>query len=148
MNHLLIVPSPASIKPIEQTGLAAYLMFSCKNYQLYQLACLRIWIEPAIRHQQIQFFFNEYYKVVGYVTWALLAPDVEHRLSHDPNVLFHESEWNEGESLWIMDFVAPFGHAREIIRHVRTELFPDHQQAQSLRRNADGSVRKVSLWRR
>ena len=83
----------------------------------------------------------------GYMTWAFLAEDTEKRLVGDPNVLFHISEWNEGDRLWIMDFVVIGGDARRRIQEAMA-LFPQCDQAKSLRRREDGSVRKITLWKR
>lgn len=148
MSRLSFTPDTHVQKFSEQLGMAVSLMGHCRNYLMYQVLCLRLWTEPAIRHKQIKFFFDERGRLIGYITWAYLASDVEHRLIHDPNVLLHESEWNEGGSLWILDFVAPFGHAWAIVRHAMTRMFPDHMEARSLRRNPDGSVRKISIWQK
>jgi hemolysin-activating ACP:hemolysin acyltransferase len=80
-------------------------MAKSDEYCQYPIACITLWIEPAIRHEQIHFFFDDAGQACGYVTWAWLAADSERRLLHDPDVLLHISEWNEGSSLWILDFV-------------------------------------------
>lgn len=129
----------------EKIGMAAWLMTKSKEYAQYPTACLSAWIEPAILHNQIHFFLGEDGKPNGYLTWAWLAPDIEHRLLHDPDVLLHISEWNEGQTLWLMDMVLITGNMRQRIREVRA-LFPDIWNAKSLRRREDGTVRKVVTW--
>jgi hemolysin-activating ACP:hemolysin acyltransferase len=62
-------------------------------------------------------------------------------------VVFHLSEWNEGDRLWIMDFVVVDGRFKNALTEAR-QLFPSFTEAKSLRRRADGSVRKVTTWRR
>jgi cytolysin-activating lysine-acyltransferase len=131
----------------EAMGLAASLMSKRSEYCEYPIACIPVWIEPAIQLRQIHFFYDLGQVPVGYMTWALLAPDTEDRLLHDPNVLFHLSEWNEGDRLWIMDFVLIGGNVRQLIREA-FRLFPDFVAAKSVRRTADGSVRRISTWRR
>jgi len=81
------------------------------------------------------------------MTWALLAEDTEERLIHDPRVLFHLSEWNEGERLWIMDLVLIDGSVRESLKEA-CSLFPNFRSAKSLRRRKDGTVRRVTIWKR
>ncbi len=128
--------------------MAAWLMTKTAEYPHYPLACLSAWIEPAVLHNQIHFFFREEdRKPIGYFTWAFLASDVEQRLIHDPDVLFHISEWNEGESLWLMDMVLIAGDVRSRIREVHA-MFPDFIEARSLRRTEGGSVRNRRLWKR
>jgi cytolysin-activating lysine-acyltransferase len=96
---------------------------------------------------QIHFFRDHGGNLTGYLTWALLAEDSERRLIHDPEVLFHFSEWNEGDRLWIMDLVLTEGSLREVVKEV-VSLFPGADVAKSLRRNDDGTVRKITTWRR
>ncbi len=81
------------------------------------------------------------------MTWAWLTEDTERRLLHNPNVLLHISEWNEGERLWILDFLVHAGEVRTWIREAR-ELFAESTDARSLRRRDDGSVRKITTWKR
>jgi cytolysin-activating lysine-acyltransferase len=131
-----------------QLGTAALLMLQCQRYPYFPIASLAAWIQPAILLKQIKFFFDFKGRPIGYMTWAFLAPDVEEKWISDPRVLLHFSEWNEGDRLWIMDFVAPSGFARTIARYAEHNMFPGHDEARSLRRRPDGSVRSVSVWRR
>ena len=132
---------------IENLGSAAQVLMRSAAYGQYPIACLSVWIEPAILLEQIHFFCDPNDRVIGYVTWAFLAPDVEERLIYDPDVLLHLSEWNEGDRLWIMDFVV---HDHRIKDHISETfaLFPDYEEAKSLRRRDDGSVRKIVTWYR
>jgi cytolysin-activating lysine-acyltransferase len=126
--------------------LVAAMMTRSSQYCDYPIACLAVWIEPAILLNQIHFFSDAGGNVVGYLTWALLAEDTEHRLIHDPDVLLHLSEWNEGDRLWIMDFVLIDGNVRSALKEA-SRCLPQHSQANSLRRRADGTVRKVTRWK-
>jgi cytolysin-activating lysine-acyltransferase len=128
-------------------GLAAVAMMKSSKYCEYPVACLAVWIEPAVLLNQIHFFFDIGGNLIGYMTWALLAEDTELKLIHDPDVLFHLSEWNEGERLWIMDFVLLDGKLRHVLKEVFA-IFPNALVAKSLRRHEDGRVRKVTTWRR
>ncbi len=128
-------------------GLAVDSMAKSDEYCQYPIACVTLWIEPAIRHEQIHFFRDASGEVCGYMTWAWLTEDTERRLLHNPNVLLHISEWNEGERLWILDFLVHAGEVRTWIREAR-ELFAESTDARSLRRRDDGSVRKITTWKR
>jgi len=131
-----------------QLGNAAMLMMQSKNYQFFAVMCMRVWIQPAIVLKQIKFFFDADGVPAGYVTWAFMAADTEHRFIHDPKVLLHDSEWIEGERLWIMDFVARKGAARAMLGQIRETMFLSFTEARSLRRRPDGTVRCVNVWRR
>lgn len=128
-------------------GIAADVMAKSNQYCQYPIACLSLWIEPAIRHEQIHFFRDESGDVLGYITWAWLSENTERRLLCDPNVLLHISEWNEGKRLWILDFLAHGGDVNRWVREART-LFGEVAEAKSLRRREDGSVRKVTTWKK
>jgi cytolysin-activating lysine-acyltransferase len=129
-------------------GAVSALMLQNKLYHYFPMACLAAWIDPAILLNQIRIFYNEKQLPIGYMTWAYLAPDVEDRWINDPKVTLHLSEWNEGEALWVMDFVAPLGHGRRIMQQVKDEMFLDYDRVKSLRRNANGTTRCVTAWRR
>jgi cytolysin-activating lysine-acyltransferase len=128
-------------------GIVAAAMTKSTEYCQYPIACLAVWIEPAVLLDQIYFFRDRGDNVIGYMTWALLAEDTEQRLLLDPDVIFHFSEWNEGDRLWIMDFVLLDGRVKTVVKDVR-RLFPGFNQAKSLRRREDGSIRKITTWRR
>lgn len=132
----------------ETRGHVAYLMAQQPRYREYPMACLTAWIETPIDIDQIKVFFNPKSNFpIGYFTWAWLAPDVEERWLNDPGATLHYSEWNEGDRLWIMDFVAPFGHAFDMVRHIQQHMFPHCTLANSLRRDSDGNVLRHSVWR-
>jgi cytolysin-activating lysine-acyltransferase len=128
-------------------GLAVTVMLGHERYRSYPLACLDYWTRPPVLLDQIQFYYSPAGDAVGYVTWAFLADDVAARLQGDPTVLLHLSEWNEGAQLWIMDLALPPG----LLPRAAADLarrFAEVDEAHFLRRRADGSVRKVALWRR
>jgi cytolysin-activating lysine-acyltransferase len=129
-----------------KVGIVASLMGASTRYCIYPVACIALWLEPAIRHDQLYIFRNESGTPIGYITWAWLAADTEHRLVNDPDVLLHISEWNEGDRLWILDFVLISGDVRSCIRQA-AELFKQSVLAKSARRNDDGTVRRVTTWR-
>ena len=122
-------------------------MSRSKHYCQYPIACLTLWIEPAISHGQMHLFKDSEGNPFGYMTWAYLASDAERRLLCDPEVLLHISEWNEGEALWILDFVVVTGNVKEAIRQA-FDLFPSFVEAKSIRRDENGTVRKLTTWKR
>ena len=140
--------SPGSQELSRTLGSVTELMLQDAQYRHFPMACLIAWIQPPLLLRQIKVFYGERGTPSGYITWAYLAADVEERWINDPGVTLHFSEWNEGEALWIMDFVAPSGLGLAMYRFAREELFPDFDVAKSLRRSKDGRVRRVSTWRR
>jgi hemolysin-activating ACP:hemolysin acyltransferase len=132
----------------QKIGYAVMLMLLSPKYSSFHVLTLRLWTEQAILHNQIQFFFDPMGEPLAYVTWALLSEETEDRWVSDPNILFHPSEWNEGDRLWIIDFCAPKGKAREIIRHLKEKCWQDHNTVFWLKRRKDGTVYKTYSFTR
>lgn len=131
-----------------QLGTAISLILRCAAYRLLRVASVGAWLQAPILLKQITFFYDTLGSPVGYVTWAYLTPDVERRFLDDPGFLLHFSEWNEGDRLWMIDFVAPDGMVREIVDYIRRHLFFEFSEVRYVRRNKDGSVRKQCVWPR
>lgn len=131
----------------EQLGLATDLICSAPTSAQYDLRYIRLRVQPAIMHDQICFGFDERGRALAFWIWGFLAPDVEKRLLSNPRATLHESEWNEGGSLWILDIVAPYGHVRDVVYFVRRHFFDGYERAFSARAKRSGRI-KVSEWRR
>lgn len=126
-------------------GYAVMIMSRCRRSCSFQIRTLQYWLSPAIELEQILFLFDRTSTPIGFVIWAHLAPDSEHRLLHDPNFLLHPSEWNEGGRTWIIDFCFPCGAIRESLSMLR-EFFLESRIKCIFwaRRRSDYSLRKVS----
>jgi cytolysin-activating lysine-acyltransferase len=134
---------------MEKRGAVAHVMAQSKQYRGYPFVSLTAWIDPPIFVDQIAIFYDSKGRnPVGYITWAWLAPDVVDRWKNDPKVMLHESEWTEGESLWIMDFVALPGYCLDIIALVKKTMFLEVAEANWLRRDVEGRIRKCNVYRR
>ncbi|MEX1826832.1 toxin-activating lysine-acyltransferase [Luteibacter sp. CQ10] len=130
-----------------QLGKLVSVMAKNDAYCQYPVACISLWLEPAVYVEQAHFFEDINGLVVGYVTWAWLTAEAEHRLLNDRDVIFHLSEWNEGDRLWFLDFVVLNGDVKGCIREAMA-LFPSGQSARSLRRTEAGEVRSLTSWRK
>ncbi len=94
-------------------------------------------VEPAINDDRIVFFYNVDGQPVGYYIYALVAPEVDQRLSETgwPGWFeMHHSEWNEGHSLWIVDLVAMPGHTKYILRRIRERFLTNRVSYTRLRK--------------
>ena len=129
-----------------QFGRAVALILGCPNYRRLRVASIGAWLRPPILLKQICFFYDRGGRPIGYIVWAYLAEDVEKRMVSDPDFLLHFSEWNEGDRLWIIDFVAPNGMVREIASYIKRHMFKEFSELRYIRRDASGNVRKVCAW--
>ena len=78
------------------------------------------------------------------VTWAWLSAKVEREI-HASGRSLSRSEWACGDRLFFNDWITPYGNIREVAHDMTHNIFPD-QIATSLRRNMDGSVRRINRW--
>ncbi|MBW4550802.1 MAG: toxin-activating lysine-acyltransferase [Aphanocapsa sp. GSE-SYN-MK-11-07L] len=118
-----------------QIGYAMLLLAQSPSGATRPISYLQTMLSPAILTEQICFLFDEEGKPVSYLIWAYLAPDVERRILTSFSLELHESEWNEGSSLWIVDLVAPYGHLKHVLRFVRDQLFLNEPRVRYLRTN-------------
>lgn len=127
-----------------QLGLVAQIAAHHRSHGRLPMACLKHWTEPALRHRQIGFFFDEHNHPVGYVTWAWFDESTQYRWIADPNVLLHESEWNEGSLLWFLDAIVHPSYLREALTCLAEIVFPNQASAAWVIRGDDGRVRRVT----
>lgn len=130
---------------MEALGAVTFVMTRSPTYCQYPIACIAEWLRPPLLLCQYTLFYDASANLVGYMTWAFLAEDTEQRLIGDPAILLHLSEWNEGDRLWIMDFVVLNGDVRRFVQLGKNRL-SQFEEAKSLRRRDDGSIRKVTRW--
>ena len=101
-------------------------------------------IMPPLERNQVRFYISEEGVPNGMVTWAWLSKEVELEV-HQTGRALSADEWLCGDRLFFNDWIAPFGGSRKIAHDLVNNIFPNHT-ASSLRRNKDGSVRKVNRW--
>lgn len=130
----------------ECLGLATELVCRAPRRANYTLSYITLRLLPAIVHEQIHFAFEQRGTPVALWIWAFLAPDVERRIMRDARSPLHESEWNEGGNLWVLDLIAPYGHMHDVIRFIRQDFFTGYKTLQSARKLSNGETR-ITLWR-
>lgn len=90
----------------ESLGFAVNCMLMNKNYSLYHIKTLQLWTQEAINQNQFKILFDHLDNPIGYITWAYLKDETLSRFINDPQFLLHNSEWDEGGTLCILDFAA------------------------------------------
>lgn len=129
-------------------GYGSLLFSFSRHHCSYTAEDVQKYVVVPINLKQIKYYFNEDGDIVGMVTWAWVTQTVLERLLTDPHYCLHVSEWCEGERLFIMDLVAPFGHLQSIISDLKENLFAEVDMAYSVRRRRGNQIRKTTLWRR
>jgi hemolysin-activating ACP:hemolysin acyltransferase len=79
-------------------------------------------LRPAIWHEQVLYFSDEYQMVCGVALWATLTEKVEKRLLRGDKLDLHESEWNEGDRYWVVAIATARGRGREVLQSLRREM--------------------------
>ena len=82
-------------------------------------------------------------KPVGATLWAFVLPEVDKRLSKGMSKL-KISDWRSGTDVWLIDLVAPFGNADEMINELKQTLLADYR-FKCFQISAEGE-RKVELY--
>ena len=128
-----------------QVGFALELLAQSKYHQQYSVGnYFHTEILPPIWANQIRFYLTAEGLPTAMVTWAWLNQDVEQAV-HQSGRALTQDEWQSGERLFFNDWIAPYGNIRAAMSDIATHVFPD-KTATSIRRNIDGSIRKINYW--
>ncbi|WP_308422165.1 toxin-activating lysine-acyltransferase [Dyella nitratireducens] len=122
-----------------QLGQAMQLLFKTDRRK-YSIASAYLWLWPAVRLNQIVCTTGRSGVWTGYATWAYFTPEFATTFVKSDPPFLHISDWNEGYQLWILDFVAPLGHARALVSQLRSRLSRDFKEARHVVRSPDGNV--------
>ena len=76
---------------------------------------------------------------IALITWAFLTEDIEKKYLTGNYTLTHD-DWHSGDRAWVIDFLAPFGHAKQVAHDLKYNIFPD-QSARSIRVDVNGNIR-------
>ena len=96
---------------------------------------------PPIDHNQFKIYKNQDGNVVGLITWAFLSDEVAAKYQIGEYNLKPE-DWNNGDQGWVIDFIAPFGHAKTIMSDIRNNVFPN-QIGKAIRAESSGKIRGI-----
>jgi cytolysin-activating lysine-acyltransferase len=99
---------------------------------------------PPLWANQVRFYLTEAGVPTAMGTWAWLSKAVEQDM-HQTGRALTEDEWRSGDRLFFNDWIASYGNIRAAMRDVATHIFADKTTA-SIRRNKDGSIRKINRW--
>lgn len=137
--------TPAEVQQrLQLLGSITWLMMQSPLHKSYTLRELESRILPSLMHDQFR-----YYQIdgqpVGFLNWAWLSEDIEAQYqTGEYQLLF--PEWKGGDRLWYPEFIAPFGHARHIVKDIRKNIFTKGTPAKALRVDAEGNLRSIAKY--
>jgi hemolysin-activating ACP:hemolysin acyltransferase len=109
-----------------------YLLNQSDFHKRYTLAQFNAFIVYPIIQEKIRIFYEED-KPVSLVTWCWFTDEEAKKFLDGrfvPKELNYARDW--GDQLWGIEFIAPFGHARQTMRHMRnyiTDLYGPKMKA-------------------
>lgn len=100
------------------------LLLASKVHRLYHVRDIADVIFPAINLGQYKIFRNASKQPIALVTWGKLSAAAEKKyLSGNP--MLSEQELASGDRLYFMDFIAPYGHMKQVAQHMKKHVFPN-----------------------
>lgn len=126
-------------------GMMMWLMNHAEYHSQWPLWSVDIDIIPALLYGQCKLYFDDHQNPVGFVTWAWLDEACKKQMLDNEIPLAFE-QWNCGSIAMVNDLVAPWGHAKEIIYDLKHNIF-SHYKVLSIRRHADGAIRRINYWK-
>ncbi|TIV64839.1 MAG: toxin-activating lysine-acyltransferase [Mesorhizobium sp.] len=130
--------------PFESLGMIVSICAN-SNYRIWSIADIKSFIVPAVNVGQCKIYFDGENWPIAFVTWALVNEEYHDALLRE-GANPPAKEWNSGANLWFMDIVAPPMLTLHIIRDMQRNYF-SNRHAHSIRRNPDGSVKRVQFWK-
>ncbi len=94
---------------------------------------------PALLQQFRTFYATD--RPIGVVLWASVSEEVEERLMAGTTKL-RPQDWKSGDKLWVVEVIAPFGGAEEMVKDLKEKVFPT-KPVHFLAVNKDGKQVRV-----
>lgn len=136
-----ILPQIANVERYKLIGEITSLMLASNVHRRYLIDDIGAMFLPAIHLNQFRIYKNKNGDPVGLITWAFLSNEIEEQFQKGKRNLKLD-DWKSGNNGWVIDFIAPFGHTKQIIKDLRDNIFPD-KQGKALRINNDGTIRGI-----
>ncbi len=121
-------------------GEITWLLTQSPAHKGFFISDIEWMIMVPVMLQQFRLFYDQD-KPVGVVLWAKINKEVEERLMAG-NARMRPQDWKSGETLWVVEIIAPFGGHLEMIKDFKAETFND-TPVHYLERSAEGNEAKV-----
>lgn len=109
----------------EVLGSTVWLWMNSNNHHELPLHTLSAALLPAIKARQFIIAF-EASKPVFFMSWANMSAEAEARYLHTHQLLMAPEDWCSGERMWIIDWVAPFGHTGKMKQFLLQRFLSSH----------------------
>ena len=126
-------------------GAMAYLLSLTGYHRKLPYGDIMAALEPPLRLGQYRIFRSEQGYPRAFITWAGLSPAVEYDFAVRHRPLLPQ-EWNAGQSKWLVNFAAPFGHTEQIIPLLTRN--PEETCVRAMWHNKTGEKYRILEWSR
>ena len=121
-------------------GALMLLAAHCPRHKTYSSEFLNRLFLPAVEHKSVRIFQTSNGQPCAGLIWARLSDDIALRMFTE-NRPPKAYEWGSGHHLWFLDLIAPFGHGKEVARHLARN--PPKEAFSFARFGPDNKLRKL-----
>ena len=114
-------PEGHAKKVSEVLGEVVWLMSQSALHKQFFISDLEWFVMTPVLLQQFRMFYADD-RPVGVLLWAFVSDEVEARLSQGITKL-RPRDWKSGDKLWIVEAIAPFGGAEEMVKDLKAKVF-------------------------
>ena len=118
-------PEGAAKKMSEVLGEIVWLMSQSPLHKQLFISDTEWLVMTPMLLQQFRLFYDNQ-KPVGVIFWANASEEVEARLAAGTTRM-RPQDWKSGDRLWVVEAIAPFGGAEEMVKDLKTKVFPERE---------------------
>lgn len=107
----------------ETLGAIAWLWYHSAVHRQADIAQMMADVLPVLKNGQFALFCTGA-QPVGYISWAYFDEVGQAHYLQSDRYLRDNSDWNCGDTIWLIDWFAPLGHSQQMRSAVRG-LFPN-----------------------
>ncbi|MGD9785613.1 MAG: toxin-activating lysine-acyltransferase [Hyphomicrobiaceae bacterium] len=104
-------------------GEIVWLMSQSPLHKQFFISDLEWFVMTPVLLQQFRLYYDQQ-KPIGVVLWARVSGEVEARLAEGADKL-RPQDWKSGDKLWVVEVIAPFGGAEEMVKDLKAKVFPN-----------------------
>jgi cytolysin-activating lysine-acyltransferase len=114
-------PEGAAKKVSEVLGEIVWLMSQSPLHKQFFISDIEWLVMTPVLLQQFRLFYDND-KPIGVAFWATVNEEVEERLKAGTTRL-RPQDWKSGNALWVVEVIAPFGGAEEMVKDLKAKVF-------------------------
>ena len=115
-------PEGHAKKMSEVLGEIVWLMSQSPLHKQFFISDLEWFVMTPTLLQQFRLFYATD-RPIGVVLWAFVNDEVAERLAGGTTKL-RPQDWKSGDQLWVVEVIAPFGGAEEMVKDLKEKVFP------------------------